>query len=527
MSTPFLRISSIIAAHAVALALLAQPGSLDPTFAAAGKYVQNFGANDNLTCVKVQPDGKVLAAGTAINANFSGKLLVVRLNPDGTPDNGFDGDGTLIVNAFNESYAYDLFVQADGKIVVVGTRYDGSFSASMLALRLNADGTLDPSFGTGGYSEPNVSTGDDFAYAVAPLVNGQFLLAGSRIDSNFNNQPVVVRLNADGSVDNTFGNNGIAEVTVNQIENQFWSVGVQADGRIVASGSFSRDIGGGLSDRDVLVACFDANGVLDPTFGTNGTVVKAITPDEQDVAFGQALDASGNIFLAGFTEQADFSYDGFLLEMDADGADVTTFGTGGTVTFNPPADQNVFYDVILQPDGKPLVCGTSGGFIFNPRDQVLARYTTTGVLDNTFGANGYVLNSINGGFDEANALALQSDGAILVAGRGYSGTNNDITVFRHINDINTSVAEAVEPNALMVHPNPARSGMPIAMRSVEEMGRVRLFDASGAEVLLDVRSMTGPVRTVDLPADLAPGMYLLQAVGASGRTAGARLVVQD
>ena len=59
------------------------------------------------------------------------------------------------------------------------------------------------------------------------------------------------------------------------------------------------------------------------------------------------------------------------------------------------------------------------------------------------------------------------------------------------------------------------------------MGRVRLFDASGAEVLLDVRSLTGPVRTVDLPADLAPGMYLLQAVGASGRTAGARLVVHD
>lgn len=522
-----LRTATLASAILLTIAGQAQAGSLDPEFATGGKYVQDFGANDNLACVKVQPDGKVLAAGTAINANFSGKLLVIRLNPDGTPDTGFDGDGALIINTFNESYAYDLFVQADGKIVVVGARYDANFSASMLALRLNADGTLDTSFGADGYSEPNVSPGDDFAYAVAPLGNGQFLMAGSRIDANFNNQPVVIRLNADGSMDNTFGNNGIAEVTVNQIENQFWSIGVQADGRIVASGSFSRDIGGGLSDRDVLVACFDADGVLDPTFGTGGTVVKAITPNEQDVAFGQALDASGNIFLAGFTEQADFSYDGFLLEMDGDGADVTSFGTGGTVTFNPPVDQNVFYDVVLQPDGKLLVCGTSGGFIFNPRDQVLARYTTAGVLDNSFGTNGYVLNSINDGFDEANALALQSDGAILVVGRGYSGANNDITVFRHINDINTSVAEAVGPNALIVHPNPARPGMPITMRSEEELGRLRLSDARGAEVQFDGRSLTGPVRTVDLPANLAPGMYLLQAVGASGRTAGARLVVQD
>lgn len=527
MSTPLLRISSIIAAKAAALSLLAQAGALDPTFATAGKYVQNFGANDNLTCVQVQPDGKILAAGTAINANFSGKLLVIRLNPDGTLDSGFDGDGTLVVNSFNESYAYDLFVQADGKIVVVGARYDANFSASMLALRLNADGTLDTSFGTGGYSEPDVSAGDDFAYAAAPLGNGQFLMAGSRIDANFNNQPVVTRLNADGSVDNTFGNNGIAEVTVNQIENQFWSIGVQADGRIVASGSFSRDIGGGLSDRDVLVACFDVDGVLDPTFGTGGTVVKAITPNEQDVAFGQALDASGNIFLAGFTEQANFSYDGFLLEMDDSGADVTTFGTGGAVTFNPPVDQNVFYDVVLQPDGKPLVCGTSGGFIFNPRDQVLARYTTAGVLDNTFGTNGYVLNSINGGFDEANALALQSDGAILVAGRGYSGTNNDITVFRHINDISTSVAEADKPVAVMVHPNPARVGMPITVNSVEEAVRLRLFDARGEEVVVDARSLNGAVRSVELRAGLAPGTYVLQVVGASGRTSGARLVVQD
>lgn len=527
MSTPLLCISWIIAANAAALSLLAQPGSLDPTFATAGKYVQNFGANDNLTCVKVQPDGKILAAGTAIDANFSGKLLVVRLNPDGTLDSGFDGDGTLVVNAFNESYAYDLFVQADGKIVVVGTRYDGNFSASMLALRLNVDGTLDTSFGTGGYSEPNVSTGDDFAFAVAPLVNGQFLLAGSRIDANFNNQPVVIRLNADGSVDNTFGNNGLAEVTVNQIENQFWSVGVQVDGRIVASGSFSRDIGGGLSDRDVLVACFDANGVLDPGFGTDGIVIKAINAGEQEVAFGQALDPAGNIFLSGFTEDPDFSYDGFLMEMDADGGDVPSFGTNGTVLFNTPALQNVFNDLILQPDGKPLVCGTSGGFWFDPRDQVLARYTTSGALDNTFGTNGYVLNSINGGFDEANALALQSDGAILVAGRGYSGTNNDITVFRHINDINTSVAEAVGPIALMAHPNPARAGMPITIGSVEDVSLVRLFDARGAEVVVDARSLNGPVRIVELPAGLAPGTYLVQVVGASGRTSGARLVVQD
>ncbi len=516
-----------MAAKAVALSLVAQPGALDPTFATAGKYVQDFGANDNLTCVKVQPDGKILAAGTAINPNFSGKLLVMRLNTDGTLDNGFDGDGTLIVNAFNESYAYDLFVQADGKIVVVGARYDSNFSASMLAMRLNVDGTLDTSFGTGGYSEPNVSAADDFAYAVAPLGNGQFLMAGSRIDANFNNQPVVIRLNADGSVDNTFGSNGIAEVTVDQIENQFWSVGVQTDGRIVASGSFSVDIGGGLSDRDVLVACFDANGVLDPTFGTGGTVVKAITPNEQDVAFGQALDASGNIFLTGFTEQADFTYDGFLLEMDDAGADVTTFGTGGTVTFNPPVDQNVFYDVVLQPDGKPLVCGTSGGFIFSPRDQVLARYSTTGVLDNTFGTNGYVLNSINGGFDEANALVLQTDGAILVAGRGYSGTNNDITVFRHINDISTSFAEADEPFAVMVHPNPARRGMSITLGSVEDVVRVRLYDARGAELVLDARTVNGPVRMLTLPAGLAPGAYALQVVSASGRLSVAQLVVQD
>lgn len=527
MNTPLLRIAANIAAHAVAFSVLAQPGALDPTFATAGKYVQNFGANDNLTCVKVQPDGKVLAAGTAIDANFSGKLLVVRLNPDGTADSGFDGDGTLTINAFNESYAYDLFIQADGKIVVVGARYDGNFSASMLALRLNADGTLDTSFGTGGYSEPNVSTGDDFAYAVAPLVNGQFLLAGSRVDANFNNQPVVIRLNADGSVDNTFGNNGVAEVAVNQIENQFWSIGVQADGRIVASGSFSRDIGGGLSDRDVLVACFDANGVLDPTFGTGGTVVKSITPDEQDVAFGQALDAMGNIFLAGFTEQADFTFDGFLLEMNDDGADVTTFGTGGTVTFNPPVDQNVFYDVLLQPDGKALVCGTAGGFIFNPRDQVLARYTTAGVLDNTFGTNGYVLNSINGGFDEANALALQSDGAILVAGRGYSGANNDITVFRHVNDINTSVAEADGPVAMMVHPNPARTGAPIVLGIQEDVVRVRLFDARGAEVLRDRPITRSPWNSLVLPADLAPGTYAVQVTGVSGRTSTARVIVQD
>lgn len=506
--------------------VLAQAGTLDVGFATAGMYVQDFGAQDNLTKLRVQADQKIVAVGTALTPAFSGQLLVVRLNPDGSLDDTFNGTGTLMIGAFNESYGYDLFFQPDGKIVVVGARADLNFQFSMLALRLNADGSLDDSFGTGGFSEPEISAADDFAYAVAPLPNGQMLLAGTATDGAFNNQPVVVRLNADGSIDQSFGDNGVASLPVSNQDNKFWNIGLQSDGRIVASGHIDQGLtGGGQFNQDVLVARFTADGQLDAGFGTDGTVVKPISTELIESAFAMVLGPDDEVFLGGYTTLPDFSFDAFVMKLGADGSDDAAFGTGGLAIFDNAA-QDVFTGLALQPDGKLLACGTSGGFFFDPRDQLVARYTVGGALDNSFDLDGFSLYSVAGNFDEANAITLQADGKIVTAGKANTGANNDITVFRYVNDINTSAPERAVSVAA-VYPNPARAGSFVTLDTEERIVRVRLFDALGAEVGLHAGTWRGPWRGIRLPEQLSPGTYTMQLIGATTTIGTVRLLIQD
>lgn len=527
MKTALPLLSALALALVFSFGAFAQAGALDAAFADGGIFAQDFGAQDNLTKVRVQPsDQKIVAVGTALSPAFAGQLLVVRLMPDGTPDNTFDGDGALVVTSFTESYAYDLFFQPDGKIVVVGTRADSTYNFSMLVLRLNDDGSIDTSFGINGYAEPDLSPTDDFANAVAPLPGGQMLLAGTSKDNQGINVPVVVRMNGDGSLDNTFGTAGIAALPATEIDNNFLGVGVQSDGSIIACGRMDMGLTpSGQFNHDVLVACFTADGLLDASFGNGGTVVKPISAELAETAMCMAIDPADNILLGGYTTNPDFSFDGFLMKLGTDGADATAFGTGGTVLFDH-ADQDLFTGIALQGDGKILAGGSSGGFFFDPRDQLLARYDASGMLDPTFGTAGYALNSVAGNFDDANALAVQADGKILLAGKGNTGANNDITIMRFMNDLGTTVQDIATRPTSCVFPNPAMAGDAVTFHPGHQITgpvRIELRDARGALVAGKPAGTNGT--RVQLPSGIAPGNYSLRLLPEDGPVITAPLVI--
>lgn len=509
----------------------AQPGTLDPTFAQDGQFIQDFGAQDNLTKVRVrQADQKIVAVGTALTPAFAGQLLVMRFLPDGTPDPDFSDDGVVLITDFNESYAYDLYFQADGKTVVAGTRADADYQFSMLVIRLNDDGSLDPTFGTNGFSEPEVSVGEDIAYSVVPLEDGRMLLAGTARDSEERNQPVVVRLNEDGTMDDTFGTDGIATVPITGIDNKFWNLAQQSDGSIVASGHLDMGLTvSGQFNFDVLVARFTSEGTLDGTFGTDGVVTKAISDELVESAFGMAMDGSDKIILCGYTTNVDFSYDAYLMELDPDGGVESAFGSDGLVIFDH-AVQDAFTGMVLQPDGKILVCGISGGFFFDPHDQLVARFGTDGSLDGSFGTSGFTLMNAMGYFDEANAITLQGDAKILVAGKANNGNQNDIAVTRLRADVGAMVPDVAGSATFQLSPNPAvRGGQVLVVPGKATSGAVpvRLFDAIGNEVAIGLGSVSDARRAILLPLDLAPGLYTVSLGSSRDGIGTARLIVQD
>jgi uncharacterized delta-60 repeat protein len=183
-------------------------GTLDTTFGTNGTVTHGVSGYDHATAMVLQPDGKILLGGHGRDDDGLGYLLM-RLNADGTLDSTFspggaDGDGKLMVRpAGSESSGADLDLQADGKIVITGRA--GSTSAFGIA-RVNPDGTLDTSFGSGGMATYDVGPGHDEASDVLALPDGKLILAGHSIMTTGDGSAdfSVARLNSDGSLDTTF-----------------------------------------------------------------------------------------------------------------------------------------------------------------------------------------------------------------------------------------------------------------------------------------------------------------------------------
>jgi uncharacterized delta-60 repeat protein len=414
-------------------------GDLDPSFSNDGKYTEDFGFQDNLTDVKVQPDGKIIVAGTALNTAFSGQLLIKRINADGTSDNTFSDDGTVIINDYTESYAYECKILPDGKILVAGSIANEMYQFSLAVFKLNADGSFDTSFGVDGRSIISLVTGDTQVYDMEVDANGKIIVAGNMVTLGEYGKPMVCRLNADGTMDTTFANNGVATYDVTNDDNVFRNVAIDNDGRIVAAGHWGLGItGDGQINNDALVVRLLPDGSVDNTFGDAGKLIFPVHNSIDDL-FGLEITSINEIYVCGYTIMPDATFDGLLAKVDEYGSLVASVGGDGIVEFNA-GPQDVFADVILYED-QLYIGGSSGGFMFENRDFLLMRYELDGTIDESFGLSGLTLTTIFASFDDANALTIQADGKILLAGKGNNSTNNDIAVTRYLNDANVHVNE--------------------------------------------------------------------------------------
>ena len=325
-------------------------------------------------------------------------------------DPSFDGDGVVITNHDDYDEINDLVIQPDGKIVAVGESapFDVLKShARMILARYNVDGSLDATFGNNGIV--TVGVGDHaIANAVALQADGKIVVAGSG-GTNSQTSFVVVRYNTNGSLDDSFGNGGIVITSVDSFA-RLHAVAIQSDGKIVAAGD-AMIIRLGFFTQVFAVARYNTDGSLDTTFDGDGVSLTAagLSPHAA-VAWSLALQDDQKIVLAGgcFTSFSEFcvaryNTDGSLdSTFDADGLVVTGFDSSAGASAN---------DVAVQPNGKILAAGSRFGV--GPVDAVLARYNADGSLDLSFDGDGKVITP---GFS-LHDLALQADGRIIAVGQ--------------------------------------------------------------------------------------------------------------
>jgi uncharacterized delta-60 repeat protein len=371
---------------------LAASGDLDTTFGRDGKVTTNFTTDyDFASSVAIQADGRIVAVGSAGTDCTCETFVLARYRPFGALDPTFGGDGKVTTHFDGGGSAMAVAIQADGKIVVAGgARLSGRFALA----RYDPDGSLDPTFSGNGKMTTDFPGGYAFASGVAIQSDGKIVAAG-RTDYRF----ALARYNPDGTPDPTFSGDGKMTTDFTGRGDGARSVVLQTDGKIVAAGFAN-------SGQRFALARYEADGTLDPTFGADGKVTTNFTTG-LDFASGVAIESDGKIVAAGSAnDRATFA----LARYNLNGALDPTFGGDGKVTTNFTDDDDFASAMAIQADGKIVAAG-SADVRFG-----LARYDPDGTLDGTFGGDGRVQTNFSQGPAVAFGVALQTNGKIVAAG---------------------------------------------------------------------------------------------------------------
>ena len=440
-----LRIRCLLASL-LSLALLAPPalatGDLDPTFAAGAGYTLvplGGDAADRgwFSAVHIDQAGRIVAAGHAEGTGSSDDFdfSIARLLDDGSLDPSFGSGGVVTVDLAGDlDLASATFATADGRTVACGsatTPLTGK-SGTLAAVRLTAGGALDTSFDLDGrvvlhLEHPDEGTINPIAVGgCTPAPGGGLVMYGGLFQAGLTSaSALLVRLNANGSLDTSFGDGGMLVFDVaggapllSAVSNAI----VQADGSIVASG-FTNVADDGVQ-YDLFATRVLPGGSVDPTFGEDGLTVVAFDQGggDVDVASGLAITPGGGIVIAATVYTAASGYDIGLVRLLPDGSLDPSFGTGGRalVGYNAGGALNdEARDLAVDGDGRLYVAGVVDVASANT-DAMVARLDSSGALDTGFADGGWMVLGVDAPLTSplefASALALDHDGRVVAVG---------------------------------------------------------------------------------------------------------------
>jgi uncharacterized delta-60 repeat protein len=288
-------------------------------------------------------------------------------------------------------------------------------------------GDLDPSFGSGGVVTTVIGTGmqlDTHAGAVALQPDGKIVAAG------YSTEPRVAlaRYMPDGSLDTSFGSGGIVTTRMGMLFSGASALALQTDGNIVVVGTALNyqpcgPVGSPLTVSNLFLARYTPDGSLDASFGLSGGTVATVIPCTDVDASDGAVQADGKIVTAGTLSNRSTPSVFVLARYTSDGGIDDSFGSGGMVTTAIGNLNSRATAIVLQPDGQIVVAGYSEGES-RYAHFALARYAPDGSLDASFGSGGTVTSAIGSSASHVSGIALQSDGKIVAVGSAYDASSN-------------------------------------------------------------------------------------------------------
>ena len=415
------------------------------------------GSEDRLIDIAIQSDGKILAVGYTVNVESS--MVLMRLNTDGSLDNTFSNDGTVVVDfgLSIDSYGMSLAIQDDGKIVAAGYIYDITDDVQCGLCRLNADGSMDVSFGTNGVIIQDILSKQNYINNV--VLQGEKIIVG-----------------------------GLSYIDGDEVF--------------------------------VTLSRFQSNGLLDMSFGVSGIVeiqmpidTWILTPDGD-----MCLDEEGRIIYACYVSGLDGDHIAVLRFLESNGYPDNSFGDFG-MTVTVIEGNTKAYAVTTQYDGKIIAGGYQ--WIDDHADFAMVRYLEDGTPDNTFGTDGtgvvITAASSSGTYPDnrIHSLNMQADGKIIAAGTAHTAAGQiDFAIARYYSGLNVGI-ETHDPEKinLCIHPNPIADHAIISFNLIESTTvKAEVINTSGITVssLIDEYYSKGEHQLRWDGHDLAVGVYFIK-----------------
>ncbi len=410
---------------------MAQPaGSLDPTFGNGGKVVTSLtSGQDKAFGVAIQSDGKIVVAGHSTSSLTGKDFAVIRYNEDGTLDNSFGSNGivTSDLQTGSEDVAYSVAIQVDGKIVLAGYSDNGSNKDAAL-IRYLPDGSLDNSFGNNGIvltDFENLQQDEIKVIKINPLT-GKIVVGGSSVISTSIGKPILACYSSDGTLDLTFNSTGIKPLWIaTNDNNRIFSVEdlvLESSGKISCVG-WRKQVSASIS-IEYWAARVLSNGNMDLTFSTDG-VLQYSEGSGSSSGYGLLLNSTQNIILCGTRQYlGNNSFRTLAINQDGTIPAVSVSYTG----YN--SGYNIANKIALENNGKYVFAGTSGSSSSNT-SFTIARINTNLSSDAGFGTTGFTSTTFGNATNECYNLAIQPDNKIVAVGL----TGNDIAIARYLGNV--------------------------------------------------------------------------------------------
>ncbi len=490
----------------------AQVGTLDYSFSGNGFALETInGSHDEAWDIAVRADGKIVVCGTD-DTPLNNQMLLARFTSTGALDPSFSGDGKLVVPIgfiADDNRGEAVLIQPDNKILVAGTENTMS-GHRMTVVRVQANGSLDASFGTNGRTTldvPDFSTG---AHCMVLLADGDIVLGGYASDQL--GLPLMAKVDADGVLDEAFNAAANAALTGLALGGVHCLVALP-DGRLLV---------GGESDAAALVACLQADGSLDSSFGTNGAATVPLT--SYSVMKGLKVQGDGRIVGVGYRYNGDYDQ-AIAYRLEADGSMDVSFGENGLATFSTAEHDDRFNDVELLADGQLIAAGFICDVSVLDGDFTLRRLDANGVPLQGFGMDGLVVSSLTVDMDLAECMTMQPDGKLLVAGRSGNAIQQFSVARFHMDD-GIGWQEQRTDTELGLRCAWGSAGLVVTTTLPVEDARFTVCDAQGA-IVSDAAWNNGGRGARLLPRALSPGVYFGQVTAGANRGACMFVVPQE